>query len=67
MVEDHAHCLVCGKVISPGRKFCSSKCEEKYLERKASLERSRRMINILMLLTPVLLVIYIVIVRLWGV
>ena len=64
MVEEHAHCVVCGKVIEPGKKFCSPECELKYIREKEILEKNRRMINILMVLIPILFVVSTIIVGL---
>ena len=41
-VTDHRHCEVCGKVIPPGERYCSPKCEEKAAKERQSMERLRK-------------------------
>ena len=38
MPEDHRHCRVCGKVVGPGKEFCSTACQDK----REAQNRSRK-------------------------
>jgi predicted nucleic acid-binding Zn ribbon protein len=41
MIEDHKHCVVCGKATAPDKFFCSPSCEETYKKQQKSMARSR--------------------------
>ncbi|HDD63668.1 MAG: DUF2116 family Zn-ribbon domain-containing protein [Thermoprotei archaeon] len=46
-VPDHRHCPVCGKVIPPNVKYCSTKCEAIDTKRKRELEFTKKLIYLL--------------------
>jgi len=48
LVEDHRHCLGCGRAISSREQFCSSECEENFIS-QASKERRRNIMFLLAL------------------
>jgi len=39
MVEDHRHCVVCGRPIPPDRYVCSPSCEEILRRRQKGYRR----------------------------
>jgi predicted nucleic acid-binding Zn ribbon protein len=41
MVEDHRHCVVCGKSVPPEKFFCSPSCEEMFKLQQRRLRRTR--------------------------
>jgi predicted nucleic acid-binding Zn ribbon protein len=41
MVEDHRHCVVCGKPVEPDKFVCSPSCEEIIKKQQKSVARSR--------------------------
>ena len=43
LVEDHRHCLNCGKAISRKEHFCSAECEQAFMK-NAQRERRRNLI-----------------------
>ncbi len=46
-IEEHSHCVMCGKVTSSGEKFCSQKCENQFKEQQESAERRRKIFILL--------------------
>lgn len=65
MVEDHRHCIVCGKPTPPEKYICSPSCEEIFKRQQAKL-RKTRILNILLLLTFVLVLMLVSILRSGG-
>ena len=61
MIEDHKHCIVCGKAIEPDKFFCSPSCEEMYKKQQKSMARSR---TIMMVIFVVIIVVFILMSRL---
>jgi len=61
MIEDHKHCIVCGKAIEPDKFFCSPSCEETYKKQQKSIARSR---TIMMVIFVVIIVVFILMSRL---
>ena len=45
--REHRHCLWCGRMIPPDRRFCSPRCEEEYLRRQREAESLRRWIMLI--------------------
>jgi predicted nucleic acid-binding Zn ribbon protein len=41
MVEDHRHCIVCGKSVDTEKFFCSPSCEEIFKSQQKRLKRTR--------------------------
>jgi len=41
MVEDHKHCMVCGKPTPPDRLLCSPSCEEIFRQQQQKLKKTR--------------------------
>ena len=62
-VPEHSHCRICGKVISPGKQFCSFECEKKHLSELAALEKAKRSIIVLLIVSPILLIIFTLLIR----
>jgi predicted nucleic acid-binding Zn ribbon protein len=56
MVEDHKHCVVCGKAVSPDKLFCSQECEERLKQQQKRMARMR-LYMILMMTALFLLII----------
>ena len=58
MVDDHKHCIVCGRVVSPDKMFCSPECEERF---KMQQKRVSRMRMYMMLMVGALFLLVIVV------
>jgi len=41
VVEDHKHCVVCGRAVAPDKYFCSTECENTFKQRQKQISRSR--------------------------
>ncbi len=41
MIEDHKHCVVCGKATESDKFFCSPSCEEIFKKQQKRMARSR--------------------------
>lgn len=41
MIEDHKHCIVCGKPTDPDKTVCSPSCEEILKQQQKRMNRSR--------------------------
>ncbi len=41
MIEDHKHCIVCGKATGAETFFCSPSCEELFKNQRKRMARSR--------------------------
>jgi len=41
MVEDHKHCIVCGRVVSSDKLLCSPECEERFKMQQKRVSRLR--------------------------
>ena len=52
-IPPHSHCIVCGKAIPPGEKFCSEKCRQEY----EKMVRRRKLYIYLMYLALAILLI----------
>lgn len=55
MIEDHKHCIVCGKANEPDKFFCSPSCEEMFKKQQKKMARSR------MLMLALFIVMFVVI------
>jgi len=47
MVEDHKHCIVCGKPTDPEKTICSTACGELMKQQQKKAGRSRMLMLIL--------------------
>jgi predicted nucleic acid-binding Zn ribbon protein len=56
MVEDHKHCIVCGRVVTSDRLFDSPECEERFKLQQRRVSRMR-MYMVLMVAALFLLII----------
>jgi len=65
-VPEHSHCKVCGKVIPPGREFCSAEHELEYLRGRKQVERIQRVFSFLMAAVASLFVINLIVRYLLG-
>jgi len=41
MVEDHKHCVVCGKAVPADKLFCSQECEDRLKLQQKRMSRMR--------------------------
>jgi predicted nucleic acid-binding Zn ribbon protein len=41
MVDDHKHCIVCGKSVPLDRLFCSPSCEEVFKQQQKRMKKTR--------------------------
>jgi predicted nucleic acid-binding Zn ribbon protein len=48
MVEDHKHCIVCGRVVSPDKLFDSPECEERFRLQQKRVSRMRMYLMLMM-------------------
>ncbi|RLG51795.1 MAG: hypothetical protein DRN96_04390 [Thermoproteota archaeon] len=62
-IPEHSHCKVCGRVIKAGNQFCSVACEKKYIAEVESLIRAKRVITVTTLISPVLLIIFLLVAK----
>jgi predicted nucleic acid-binding Zn ribbon protein len=46
MTDQHKHCPICQKPIPLSEKFCSSKCEQIYMENQRKIAKSRKILYI---------------------
>jgi predicted nucleic acid-binding Zn ribbon protein len=58
MIEDHKHCIVCGKPVEMDKFVCSPSCEEIIKRHQKSASRSRM---IMLVVFAVLIVLILVI------
>ncbi|MEM0359371.1 MAG: DUF2116 family Zn-ribbon domain-containing protein [Candidatus Hadarchaeales archaeon] len=56
MVEDHRHCLSCGKAVERDKLFCSSSCEELFKKQQERMRKARTFSLLLLFLLLFLLV-----------
>jgi predicted nucleic acid-binding Zn ribbon protein len=56
VIEDHRHCVVCGKPTDPDKTVCSASCEEILNRQQKSMKRSR----LIMLVIFIVLFIFII-------
>ena len=47
MIDDHKHCIVCGKPVEPNKTICSPSCEEIVNQQQKKMKRSKTMMLIL--------------------
>ncbi len=47
MIEDHKHCVVCGKPTDPDKTICSPACEALTRQQQKKMSRSRNIMLIL--------------------
>ncbi len=40
--EPHKHCLVCGMATAPDKEFCSTNCEQEYIDWKTKQKGKNR-------------------------
>ncbi|MCD6512229.1 MAG: DUF2116 family Zn-ribbon domain-containing protein [Thermoplasmata archaeon] len=52
-IPQHSHCIICGKAIPYGEKFCSEKCKKEY----ENMVKKRKIYIYLMYLALAILVI----------
>lgn len=50
MTEQHKHCHMCGKPIPLEETFCSPKCAQIAMENQIKVQKSRRILYILIIL-----------------
>ncbi|MEM2874807.1 MAG: DUF2116 family Zn-ribbon domain-containing protein [Candidatus Hadarchaeales archaeon] len=55
MVEDHRHCVVCGKPTAPEKFFCSPSCEALFRQGQRRAVRYRNMMIVLLVVIFALL------------
>ena len=48
MVEDHKHCVVCGKAVSVDKLFCSPECEDRLKQQQKRVSRMRLYMMLMM-------------------
>ena len=55
-IPPHGHCVVCGKAVPEGEKFCSEECEASF--KKMQLAKIMQFIYMLLLVFILLLFLY---------
>ena len=58
MIEDHKHCIVCGKPVEMDKFFCSPSCEEILKKQQKRMARSR---TIMMVIFVVIIIVFVLI------
>jgi predicted nucleic acid-binding Zn ribbon protein len=56
MIEDHKHCIVCGKPVEMDKFVCSPSCEEIIKRHQKSASRSRMIMFAVMIFIIILFV-----------
>jgi predicted nucleic acid-binding Zn ribbon protein len=46
MVEDHKHCVVCGRPVTPDKLFCSQVCENALRRQQRRMSRMRMLMMV---------------------
>jgi predicted nucleic acid-binding Zn ribbon protein len=41
MVDEHKHCIVCGRVVTSDKLVCSPECEERFKQQQKRVSRMR--------------------------
>ena len=59
-IEQHKHCIVCGRAIPPGKEICSRKCRDKY---EAMMKRRKMLTSALYALMFIFIIMFLVNVR----
>ncbi|MGB9979998.1 DUF2116 family Zn-ribbon domain-containing protein [Methanobacterium sp.] len=59
MTKPHKHCPGCGISIPAEEKFCSPKCENKYLERARKVAKTRRIFYLILAVIVIAYILYI--------
>ncbi|MBD3188757.1 DUF2116 family Zn-ribbon domain-containing protein [Candidatus Bathyarchaeota archaeon] len=55
--QDHSHCIVCGRAIHFGKKYCSIECKEKYMNLEGKKGKQNKWMCMLMgVLLPLMMV-----------
>jgi len=57
VVEDHKHCVVCGRAVTSEKLLCSPACEEVFKKHQARLRRTRLMMLAMLIILFVVLVV----------
>ena len=57
VVEDHKHCIVCGRAVTSEKPFCSPACEELFKKHQARLRRTRLMMLAMLAILFVILIV----------
>ncbi|MEW6222639.1 MAG: DUF2116 family Zn-ribbon domain-containing protein [Candidatus Hadarchaeota archaeon] len=47
MVEEHKHCIVCGKATAPDKLICSPSCDHLLKEQQKRMKKSRTIMLVL--------------------
>lgn len=49
MIDDHKHCIVCGKAMDPDKTVCGPSCEEVMKQQQKKMGRQRTIMLVLFL------------------
>jgi len=55
MVDDHKHCIVCGKATAPDKVFCSPSCEELFKAQQKKMKKSRTIMLVMFVMLFILM------------
>lgn len=47
MIEDHKHCVICGKAVEANKSICSPSCDEILKKQQKQVARSRTIMLVL--------------------
>jgi predicted nucleic acid-binding Zn ribbon protein len=56
-ITPHSHCQVCGKAISEGKIYCSTKCEEEYTKKQSKYQKMTRIYYIIFIVIILIILI----------
>jgi len=57
MIEEHKHCIVCGKVTEPEKSICSPSCEEVLKKQQKQMARSRTIMLVFFVVMIIIIVV----------
>lgn len=56
MIEDHKHCIVCGKPVEMDRFVCSPSCEDILKQQQKRMARSRTIMMVIFVVMIIVIV-----------
>jgi len=59
-IPPHSHCIVCGKAIPYGEKFCSEKCKNEY---EKIIKRRKMYVYIMYLALAILIILFMILMK----
>jgi predicted nucleic acid-binding Zn ribbon protein len=57
MIEDHKHCIVCGKPVEMDKFVCSPSCEDILKQQQKRMARSRTIMMVLLIVVFIVIMV----------